>query len=99
MPERLSRVTVKTTTRAVVIPWATRDALIEHIRDINSARGAIRAFEAAHASRPVELSTDQQFLLRDVIETWSKDAGADNLPDGLWELRHALSDEIALGGE
>jgi hypothetical protein len=94
VPERLNRVTVKYSRGEIVLPWASRDALLAELSQLDSAKGIRDAFEAVGASRPVELSPQDTGLLIEVIDMWTRRIPIDQLPKGIWNLRNALLDDL-----
>jgi hypothetical protein len=94
MPERLDGVIVATSRRAVEIPWASRDILLEHLLRFPSAAGIVAVFDAVGATRPVELSAEEEAILHEVTQEWENEVGADNLPPFVLELRDALKDVL-----
>ena len=85
---------VATSRDLVVLPWASRQALLAQMRRIDAARPAIDAFEAAGTRRPVRLDADAKTLLVDSIGRWAEDASLKRLPEGIWQLRNALADDL-----
>jgi hypothetical protein len=98
MPERLDRVQITTSGGAVVIPWATRDQILERLRQRRDALPIIRAFEAVGATRPVELDTNGKALLIEALGSWIDRLGEGEAPAGLAELRVALLDDLDAAG-
>jgi len=91
------RVRVKSLSRGVVeLPWTSRIALFEEIRHLVLARPIIDAFEAVGVSRPVILTHAQKVDLVTLLDFWgSQNAGGlKGLPEGLYELRDALHDDL-----
>ena len=87
MPERLDRVHIATRTGDVEMTWAVRDTLLEELAFAPDMKEVRQAFEAAGASRPVELTDQQQADLRTALDNW----GSDRLqPDGIARLHAAL---------
>ena len=83
------------TSRATIeLSWKSREALLHEIRHLESARGIIHAFEAVGTSRPVPLTRQDEGLLFDVINEWSRGVTVDGLPAGIWDLRCALADDL-----
>jgi hypothetical protein len=91
---RNERILVATSCDMVVLPWESRQALLEQLRRLGLARSAITAFEAVGTARPVMLDVRMKLLVRDVIWRWSGEVGADGLPYGVWRLRTALVDDL-----
>jgi hypothetical protein len=88
------RVTVATSRTVVELPWESRQALLGQIRGLQSARTAIKAFEAVGTSRHVVLDNDAKVLIVDAIGVWAQNIGIDGLPEGVWNLRNALVDDL-----
>jgi hypothetical protein len=56
----MNRVLVAVPGAEVVVPWESRDALLDELRLRDDAGEVIAAFEAAGATRPVELDVYSQ---------------------------------------
>lgn len=99
MPERLDHVSVTVDrggeANAVRLPWRSRDYLLRKLRTVDGAEGIVKAFEDVGATSPVELTTEQKVLLHRVLDDRSFTSGFHELPAGFFELRNALSDEVA----
>jgi hypothetical protein len=94
MPERLNQVTVAYSRGTVALPWSSRDALLAEVRHLDSMKPVVQAFEAVGASAPVTLTrADVQELVRQ-LDLWSDRAKIDQIPDGVWDLRCALYDDL-----
>jgi hypothetical protein len=80
----------------VVIPWESRQDLLKQIRHLESEKPIVAAFEAVGVSQPVVLTTDQKALLIESIEHWGTQVrfGLSGLPEGMFELRNALHDDL-----
>ena len=100
MPERLDRITIKLSSTEVTLGWATRQLLLDEIRhhplgNADMDRAIIKRFEDVGATRPVTLDLNQKPYLLSLIEHWSTDSGGyDGLPQGLFQLRNALIDDL-----
>jgi hypothetical protein len=95
MPERLDRVGIIYSRGVVEIPWASRDALLEEIRHLDSAKGIRDEFMAVGASRLITLNRDEAALLVQAIDVWLSNAGGpQRLPSGIFRLRNALLDHL-----
>lgn len=79
----------------VRLPWKSREYLLRKLRTTPGAEGVVRAFEDVGATRPVELDTEQKALLYRVLDNRGFTTGFHELPEGFFELRNALSDEVA----
>jgi hypothetical protein len=97
-PSRLDRVTIRVDERDVVIPRASRDALLNRIAHLESMWPVVAAFRAVGATRPVELTRSQKLGLLDVIDGWAEHVGVDELPEGVSRIRVALSADVAAQG-
>ena len=96
MPERLDTVTVALSRGDVTIGWETRQALMARLQHVQSASNLRATFEAVGATRAVELNPAQRATLLGLLDEWSLDRDADRaMPEGLIELRDALSDDLA----
>ena len=93
---RLDNVRVLAAERKVQLPWASKEALLDLIRPLESASaaGILKAFEEAGAYQPVELNRADEELLFELIEMWSGGVDVNELPPGIWELRCALIDDL-----
>jgi hypothetical protein len=95
MPDRLDRVQVTTRYRIVEISWTERDAILDELRTLESARSAVEAFKAVGASRPVQLDTEGKAAVVDAIRVIANNAGGyDKIEPELFELRNNLVDEL-----
>jgi len=90
IPERLDRVIVSTSHASIEISWDARQRLLDQLRRLDSARDLVAKFEGVGASRPVDLTQDEEALLVDVIDAWTRDLGGTAAPAGILELRRAL---------
>ena len=91
---RVDWVTVATSRGNVVIPWASRDTLLREIRRIESAKSIRAAFEDVGAGNPVKLSRDDEANLVELLNFWSTEVSVAKLPEGIWDLRNALVDDL-----
>jgi hypothetical protein len=86
----VNRVLVAVKDGVLILPWDSRDALLDKLWGRNDARHVISAFEAAGAG-PVELDVLDQIVVAETI----RDMGSKGrVPDGLDDLLAALIDEI-----
>ena len=62
----------------------------------DSAESIIEAFEAVGTSRPVTLTPEQKGTFLELIEFWDNQnpGGLKTLPEGVFELRNALHDDL-----
>jgi hypothetical protein len=91
----IHRVRVTLGGETVELPRASRDALLEQLRPLDSMTPVIHAFEAVGTSRPVELSREQKVALLQAIKVWGREVEG-GLPEGLFELRNALHNDLHL---
>ena len=77
----------------VVIPWASREALLARLDERDAAR---LAFQNAGTSAPVKLTSAQRMNLIHVIVEWAMATagGYDDLPEGIADLRNELRDDL-----
>ena len=69
MAERsIDRVRATLGRETVELPWASRDALLDQLRPLDSMRPVVDQFEAVGTSRPVALKHQQRVALLQVIE-------------------------------
>jgi len=95
VPGRLDRVQVATSLGAFEIPWASRDALLDHLAGDVATQDIRDAFVAVRTSRPVALSRLDRAVLVNSIDVWSRDVGGtQRLPGGIWELRNELAQDM-----
>lgn len=90
------RVRVSLSRGDVVLPWASRQELLNQLRRITWARPISEAFEAVGVSPTVSLSREQKGLLLAAIELWGAQApgGLKALPEGIFKLRNRLHDDL-----
>jgi hypothetical protein len=88
------RVQIVTSRATVELSWKAREALLHEVRHLQSARGIIDAFEAVGTRRPVPLTRHDEDVLLEAINQWSVGVTVDGLPDGIWDLRCALADDL-----
>ena len=94
---RIDHVRIRLSRGVVEIPWESRNALIEEIRHLDSAKPIVDAFEAAGVSRPILFTREQKADLIEFIEFWGSQVQGgltDGLPQGMFELRNALHDDL-----
>jgi hypothetical protein len=84
-------VEVLTARGGVRIPWESRQALLERIRENTETKMIVAAFEAVGTSRPVDLDDHGKTALLLILSTWLAEASVpEQLPPGIFELRTAL---------
>jgi hypothetical protein len=98
---RLDRVTIAGTSQAttVVIPWDTRQQLLDRLRrDKDAYEAVIQAFEGVGTTRPVTLDKAGRRQLLATVFDWLNEAGGTaTLPAGITDLLNALEDEKRQG--
>jgi hypothetical protein len=97
MPERrIDRVQVALSRETITLPWDTREQLLKQIQNLEALRDLREAFETVGTTQPVKLTVEQKGLLLDALEFWSttRPGGLHELPEGLFELRNALTDDL-----
>jgi hypothetical protein len=99
MPERADHVSISIDRAGdandVRLPSRSVEYLLRKLRVTPGADEVVEAFEHVGATRAVELTTDQKALLYRVLDDRSFTSGFHELPEGFFELRNALSDEVA----
>ena len=81
---------------AELLANGTPGALLDRIRDDESAAGIVKAFEACGATRPVEFTAaESQRAARADRPLWHDGPVAVDLPTGVWSLRNALAADQA----
>jgi hypothetical protein len=99
MPDRLDHVSITIDRRgepnAVRLPWKSREYLLRKLRATPGAERTVNAFEDVGATRPVELDIEQKAVLYHLLNDRGFTTGFHELPKGFFELRNALSDEVA----
>lgn len=78
----------------IELPWASRDALLYELRNLESATAIVEAFEDVGASRPVTLALEDKARLFEVLEAWANGVQVSELPEGVWDLRCVLADDL-----
>ena len=93
---RIDEVRVALRRGIVVIPWSSRDALLERFRNLGSLNDVRDAFRTVGTTQPVVLTDPQKAVLLNVITFWADrtDGGYDELPEGICDLRNALHDDL-----
>ena len=98
-PDRPNRVTITLWRGPVVIPWDSRVQLVEEMSTIEGTEQVVRAFNAVGAAAPVRLGRPEKELVIEVVDRWAADIGPEQLPTGVWDLRSALLDDLAVEAE
>jgi hypothetical protein len=81
----------------VVIPWDSRQALLERLKVAGAAADVSAAIHAAATSGLVRLTKPEKRRLLEVVEGWLWEVSRMGLPEGIFELRCALIDERDAG--
>jgi hypothetical protein len=100
MPERrIDRVTILGSRPASTteIPWDSRHLLLERLEAAGGADDVIAAIRGPGTSAPVRLTRQQKRRLPEVVEGWLVEENTTGLPQGIFELRNALTDEQIWG--
>jgi len=95
MPGRIDKVTIALSRTDVVIPWDSREKLIDRIHRDPAAEPTVVAFQGAGTTAPVRLDLAGKRLLLDEIQQWISDGTLASLPDGLYDLRNELRSEVS----
>jgi hypothetical protein len=95
VPERLDRVEVATRDGSVEISWAGRKAIVHELHGLELSAVALRAFEEAGASRPVQLDRLSIAAVIDAINLLARRAGGvRHLEPGVAKLQRKLIKEL-----
>ena len=95
MGRSIDRIEIPLGRETVRLPWASREALLDQFKHLDSMSDMRRTFENVGTSRPVQLTQEQKGDLLGVIVNWaSEEGGYDRLPDGIFDLRNALHDDV-----
>ena len=86
-------ITIATSRRNVAIPGLSLVTLLRVIWRIDSAKGIRGAFREVDAT-PVELSAEDKAHLVELLNFWSTKVSVAKLPEGIWDLRNALVDDL-----
>jgi hypothetical protein len=80
----------------VSIPSPSCDALLAQLGTLDSTSEVRDAIVAGGATEPVRLTDPQKLDLRNAITHWANQLGGsyDDLPQGLYDLRNALQDDL-----
>jgi hypothetical protein len=95
---RLDRVEIRLNRRVVRISWASRTELLAQLRQLESARSIVQAFEAVGASRPVELDREQKATVYAVLDVWLQNVPVDEFPEDVMDLRYVLNCDLTQEG-
>jgi len=96
VPERFNRVRIQLTSQPdpIVLSWDTSRELIRRLDARDDGASAANAFRAVGASRPARFTIDEKEQLAIVVDEWMDDVGRDLLPDGVFDLRSALINDL-----
>jgi hypothetical protein len=95
VPGRIDRVLVVTRYGSVEISWASRAAIVHELHGLELSAVALRAFEAAGASRPVQLDRPSIAAVIDAINVLAERAGGvRHLEPGVAKLQRKLIKEL-----
>jgi hypothetical protein len=96
-PRRVRYFSVALSRNSVELPWTSRGPLLKRVEGHDGGLQVRLAFEAVGASRPVMLDRAGKRVLLQVVEAWLAEATVNGLPQGVWELRNELQNELADG--
>jgi hypothetical protein len=91
---RINHIRIRLRRGTVEVPWESRNALFGQMLHLESAKPIIEAFEGTGGSRPIVFTHQQKGDLLEIIEFWATRDGVKHLPDGIFELRNALHDDL-----
>jgi len=90
LQELIDRVRVSTRRGIVEITWEERQELVARLRRADEARSLVATFVAAGTSRPVEVTADEEIVPVAVLDDWSQEVSALELPSRIESLRRAV---------
>jgi hypothetical protein len=90
---RTNHVRIRVGPGEVEVPWESRNALIGQMLHLESARPIIEAFEGT-TDRSIVFTHQQKGDLLQILEFWATRDGVKHLPDGIFELRNTLHDDL-----
>ena len=91
----IDRIEIPLGRETIRLPWAPREALLGQLTHLDSIGDLRRTFENVGTSRPGHLTTEQKCDLLQIILHWGgEEGGYDRLPDGIFDLRNALHDDL-----
>ena len=93
VPERIDTITFALSAGDIALSCDTRQALMARLQHVSESSSLRAMFEAAGATRPVELNPTQRATLLGLLEEWTLEDDA--LPADLIELRDALTEDLA----
>lgn len=82
------------TSRELEIPRKAWEILLGRLRVLPSTDGLAEKVRRLGAGRPVELTGEEEAIIRKVLRDWENEIGAANLPPSIRELRDALRDVV-----
>jgi hypothetical protein len=96
VPDRLDRVQIQLASRPDpgVISWAAREELVRRLDARDGGASAAKAFRDVGASRPARFTIDEKEQLAIVLDEWMRYADRDLRPEGVFELRSALANDL-----
>ena len=92
---RIDEVRISLRRGIVVIPRSSREVLLERLRNLGTM-GVVDAFQAVGTTQPVRLTHLQKALLLNAITFWASEMDDEyaGLPEGIYDLRNALHDDL-----
>jgi hypothetical protein len=98
VPERLNWASIEVGDEVVVLPWQTRDELLDRARPLEPLRGLRRKIELAGATRLAVVDEEELPPLFALVQVWIDQTTVDNFTDSLFTLRNAIAAEFAARG-
>jgi hypothetical protein len=87
-------VTIATSTQPVMLPWDSREELLAELNLTEAGQSIVEQFEAVEPTRPIELSPDEKWTLKALIDLWMDRVGAAEIPEGIITLWQALIPDL-----
>ncbi len=77
----------------VMVPWESRQALLRRLRADGHCGDLIRALDVADVSESVVIQRSAKPRLLAVVGAWLDETNINDLPEGIFDLRNALTDD------
>lgn len=90
MSERLDLAKPSSAPRELEIPREAWEILLERLQAFVSTDELVKKVERIGAGRPVDLTGEDEAIIRKVVRDWEREVGSANLPSSIRELRDSL---------
>ena len=93
MGRSIDHVEIALSRETINLSWTSRAVLLEELQHLDPC-GRYKAFEDVGTSRPVSLTQQQNDLLQVIVHWAEAEEDYDRLPEGIFDLPHALDDDL-----